>query len=81
MTDSHIPGFLDRCVNIDETNASGLNITALYGRYVSWALTEKHTPMPISDFSTALRHHGLRHDDDPGRVQFYPGAQMAGTAT
>lgn len=81
MTHSHISAFLDRCVIIDETNTDGLDITALYGRYVSWALTEGDEPMLIGDFSTAMRHRGVRHDDDRGRVRFYPGAQMVGTAT
>ncbi|MCF3140839.1 hypothetical protein LRQ04_16405 [Paenarthrobacter sp. AR 02] len=76
MTTTHIPAFLHACVVIDESASDGLDITALYGRYLSWALTEALTPTSITDFSTAIRHHGVRHDDDQGPLRYYPGAQI-----
>lgn len=76
MIDSHIPNFLNQCIIIDNADGDGLDVTALYGLYVSWCLTGGSVPMVNSVFVTALRHHGVEHDDDRGTIRFYPGLKM-----
>lgn len=76
MTDSQIQNFLDQCTVIKCTNEGGIDLTALFGVYVSWCLTGGTAPMANSAFVTAIRHHGIEHDDDQGAIRFYPGLTM-----
>ncbi|MFF1832111.1 hypothetical protein [Paenarthrobacter sp. NPDC058040] len=81
MTNTQIPRFLEECVTIDDAANDGLDITALYGRYVGWCLTRLTEPIPNADFVTALRHLGIRHDDDQGPIRFYPGLRIVDPLT
>lgn len=81
MTSHQIPRFLKQCVIIDDTVHGGLDITALYGRYLSWCLTIGAEPLVSGDFATAVRHLGIRHDDEQGPTRYYPGMKIADPLT
>lgn len=76
MTDTQIQTFLDQCTVTKCTNEGGIDLAALFGVYVSWCLTSGTAPMANSAFVTAIRHHGIEHDDDQGTIRFYPGLTM-----
>ncbi len=76
MTDTQIQKFLDLCTVTNGTNEDGLDLTALFAGYVSWCLAGGTAPMANSMFVTAIRHHGVQHDDDQGTIRFYPGLRL-----
>ena len=76
MTDIHISTFLAERVVQDPTLDESLDLGALYGLYVSWCLSAGADPAPQDVFCTALRHHGLPHDDEQGLVRVYPGLRI-----
>ena len=75
MNDTSIHDFLTHST-VKTSTDDGMDLTALYGLYVSWSLTNGHQPMDNGAFVTALRHYGLEHDDNRGSVRFYPGITM-----
>jgi hypothetical protein len=74
-----IASFLEQCVAINAPECQGIDITALYGRYLSWAMTSGAEPVDATDFAIALRHQGIPHDDGQGPVRFYPGLELRDT--
>jgi hypothetical protein len=80
MNNTSIHNFLTQSTAETSTD-DGLDLTALYGLYVSWSLTNGHEPMSNGSFVTALRHYGLEHDDNRGSVRFYPGITMLDTSS
>ncbi|MFI2563423.1 hypothetical protein [Paenarthrobacter sp. NPDC018779] len=76
MTDIHISAFLDERVVQDPTLDDSLDLGTLYGLYVSWCLTAGQHPAAQDVFCTALRHHGVAHDDEQGLIRVYPGLRI-----